>query len=624
MKKRFIIALFVMLLLALLASCEHKHIYGEWVIENNATCNENGSKVRVCECGETETKVIPASHTEGEWIIDLSPTLTTEGQRHKECLVCDVLLHDEKTPPLLSYERKEDGTYEIVGFSKDLKLAELIIPTQYNNANITSIGSNALEGLSISRLVLNSSIIEIKSNAFNSCALLNHVVWSNTIKHVDPTAFSNCTQLVEALPQTISENLTIVNTGKIYKANDTQINDTATLIINEGCVIIGGSIINNGTIKANGTTAAPVIFYNVDLPGVDNNGHGNIEFNNVCFSDGTLLKEARGVSIQLKGSYLYNVDFASYMWHYPQVSISDSVFESCGNLAIYSCGNVNISNTKFMKSGSIINGGTDIITVKDCMFRSPTNYVFKLQDGGIIYSENNDFGTTDENKIQDMFYDSNDDLNIDYAVQIIHTVSFISNGGTAVDTKKCSELLNAPNTTRNGYLFDGWFTDAYLKTPVVYPLKLTSDMQLYAKWIKLEDYKTCSNSSIKFLDSTKNSSVVYQITPTGFDFSTLAEKGYKLKIEVEYDVYYKKDYDMIWDIGYLGSPLYEVSIYNSDKVGQFKENLPTQKNAQTRTITYTTDAENYQDTIIYLEFSTDNIQNIIYFKNIKVNYIAYK
>ena len=39
----------------------HIHAYGEWVIVKDATATEDGLMERVCECGDTEQKVIEAS-----------------------------------------------------------------------------------------------------------------------------------------------------------------------------------------------------------------------------------------------------------------------------------------------------------------------------------------------------------------------------------------------------------------------------------------------------------------------------------------------------------------------------------------------------------------------------------
>lgn len=224
----------------------------------------------------------------------------------------------------------------------------------------------------------------------------------------------------------------------------------------------------------------------------------------------------------------------------------------------------------------------------------------------------------------DINNDGNDDLSLNLSSPIVYTVSFNTNGGTRVPSKKVVELARAPMTSQAGCEFKGWYRDPNFEIPVIYPLKVDSNMTLYARWLKVEGTARCENASIKFMDDSYSSSLMYTISPSGFDLQALASEGYTIEIEVEYDVYYRKDYDILWDIGYAGSPKYEVYIYNSDRIGVAKENLSTKTSSQTRKITYTASAHAYQNTAIYLKFSTDNIQNVIYFKNIQVNYKCYK
>ena len=40
---------------------EHTHAFGEWTVTKEATCTEPGEQTRSCECGHTETQVIPAT-----------------------------------------------------------------------------------------------------------------------------------------------------------------------------------------------------------------------------------------------------------------------------------------------------------------------------------------------------------------------------------------------------------------------------------------------------------------------------------------------------------------------------------------------------------------------------------
>lgn len=61
-------------------------------------------------------------------------------------------------------------------------------------------------------------------------------------------------------------------------------------------------------------------------------------------------------------------------------------------------------------------------------------------------------------------------------------VSFVTNGGTELSSFRTSEIEEAPETTYEGCSFVGWFTDKELTKAVEFPLTLTKDIVLYAKW----------------------------------------------------------------------------------------------------------------------------------------------
>lgn len=142
--------------------------------------------------------------------------------------------------------------------------------------------------------------------------------------------------------------------------------------------------------------------------------------------------------------------------------------------------------------------------------------------------------------------------------------------------------------------------------------------------LKLNDTVNCKSCAIKFLDSNYNSSASYYITPNGFEMDKLQERGYYMEITVTYNVYYKKDYDVLWDIGYAGSPRYEISIMNSDYMGKAQSDLTTTLNKVSRKLTLRASIADIKNQRWVLTFSTDNVQNIIYFNNIVVNYNCYK
>ena len=203
-----------------------------------------------------------------------------------------------------------------------------------------------------------------------------------------------------------------------------------------------------------------------------------------------------------------------------------------------------------------------------------------------------------------------------------YTIRFISNGGTSVEPITTSKLEIAPVTTKTNHDFEGWFVDESLTQAAIFPMKINDNTTLYAKWLKTANKINCSDCYIKAWTGHSNA-YTYEITPSGFDFETLQARGYrKIEIEVTYDVYYKKDYEL--GIGYAGSPKYEITLANQENLGKQFSDLTTNKQADNRSITKTINISDVNTNSYTLKFSTDNIQNIIYFENIKVTYYCYK
>ena len=101
MKKASLILLIITILLAILAfsGCEHEHEWGEWTTTKVATCTSEGSQNRTCECGETETKTIPAiGHTDGKWVLESEATCTAAGSKIQPCSVCNETIKTETIP----------------------------------------------------------------------------------------------------------------------------------------------------------------------------------------------------------------------------------------------------------------------------------------------------------------------------------------------------------------------------------------------------------------------------------------------------------------------------------------------------------------------------------------------
>ncbi len=72
---------------------------------------------------------------------------------------------------------------------------------------------------------------------------------------------------------------------------------------------------------------------------------------------------------------------------------------------------------------------------------------------------------------------------------IAYTVTFESNGGSAVEAKQIPEggTIGTPQPvpTKEGYLFEGWYTEMTLSTQFDFSTPITKDITLYAKWMDI-------------------------------------------------------------------------------------------------------------------------------------------
>lgn len=141
MKQIKIIAMCSFLMLCLFfTSCKsdkHEHEFGEWQIEQEATCTKDGSRIRVCSCNEIEREVIKATghhedendcsepvlctichakikdtsdhHQFGEWKVIKEAGCATTGSRVCQCTVCK-----KNKTEILTATGHEYGEWKIV------------------------------------------------------------------------------------------------------------------------------------------------------------------------------------------------------------------------------------------------------------------------------------------------------------------------------------------------------------------------------------------------------------------------------------------------------------------------------------------------------------------------------
>ncbi len=94
-----------------------------------------------------------------------------------------------------------------------------------------------------------------------------------------------------------------------------------------------------------------------------------------------------------------------------------------------------------------------------------------------------------------------------------YTVTFSTDGGSTVDPVTQdygTTIASAPTTTKTGYTFAGWYSDAALTSAVSFPYTITSDVTLYAKWMA---WKNVGDAGFSAGEADSTSLTVYNGTP---------------------------------------------------------------------------------------------------------------
>lgn len=174
------------------------HDYGEWVTVTQPTCTKQGSKQRVCKCGEKQTETIPATeHKGGSYLSD--------GQYHwKSCSVCGETYqkgeHDfegsacrvcdlqKQIPVVYSFELNAEGDgYIITGVSDGDYFPAL--PAEHEGKSVTEIADEVFANTDIAELTIPDSVVTIGELAFWNTPKLKYVEVPATVVTVKSSAF---------------------------------------------------------------------------------------------------------------------------------------------------------------------------------------------------------------------------------------------------------------------------------------------------------------------------------------------------------------------------------------------------------------------------------------------------
>lgn len=124
-------------------------------------------------------------------------------------------------------------------------------------------------------------------------------------------------------------------------------------------------------------------------------------------------------SVTLKNNVLKNIDSIIYLGS-AEANFTKNIFVNCSK-AVIQRGNTFIENNVFVspKESAIENwgGGTDkTVTIKNNSFYNNGGVVIRVQSSAMLDASHNYWGTTDENIIRGMIFDSNDDPSIRYQI----------------------------------------------------------------------------------------------------------------------------------------------------------------------------------------------------------------
>ena len=219
---------------------------------------------------------------------------------------------------------------------------------------------------------------------------------------------------------------TIWKKGEIHDLTDSilQIENGATLTIEGGVEVIGGSIHTFGTLNVTGSASEKVNFRNVsiDYNSQDPSYQSLINISHANIFGGTILApngNSRYGSLNITDSKIENLESYIYIW-YPasDVHIERNSFIKSGGISTgHSDASVIIKNnlfseqtTPFAVENWVSYGGSSTI-VEFNSFTSTDRIALRLPDNyenTKIAAHKNYFGTTNQSKIAEMIYDKND------------------------------------------------------------------------------------------------------------------------------------------------------------------------------------------------------------------------
>ncbi len=194
------------------------HVFTHYVYDDNASCAQDGTKTAVCDTCEKATDTVTdaehprSEHTFTDYKSNDDATCDRNGTKTAICDGCHTATDTvEETGTAghryengacgvchvshLVYEEYSSG-YCVKGIAEDCTDTEIIIPATENGKSVFSILPNAFEdNTTITKITLPDSITLIGNNAFDGCANLVSVELGEGLTATRYQAFANCAKL---------------------------------------------------------------------------------------------------------------------------------------------------------------------------------------------------------------------------------------------------------------------------------------------------------------------------------------------------------------------------------------------------------------------------------------------
>ncbi len=180
---------------------KHEHYFINYEPNGDATCEKDGTKTAVCDCGKTDTVVDAgtAGHLFTNYISNGDASEIANGTKTATCdrIGCGAQdTCEEEGSTLIVFEALDDGkSYSVAGL-RSTTVEKIDIPSKYNGLSVTEIASEAFENCTtIKTVTIAENVTAIGAGAFAGCGNLESITIPTSVSSIGWCAFSGCDRL---------------------------------------------------------------------------------------------------------------------------------------------------------------------------------------------------------------------------------------------------------------------------------------------------------------------------------------------------------------------------------------------------------------------------------------------